>query len=200
MHALAGEMVGRLPKEAPTLPVPDILDLPSPQAEAGAAAAASAPLLSFDRFFSGTGTPPRARMDSPAAAVPALRAVAPPPIPSPSLSPTFGGVPVIPPGRPVTPATWAAFDRLASTPTAAATPIPAPTAVAGPVVPVSAFDVPAPLSARPLTPPSSAPSIPAAPVTEASSTPVSPPSAPSPTGDEPKRAPSDFHRWLEGLS
>lgn len=186
--ALAGEMVGRLPKEAPALPVPDVLDLPVPPSDA-AGGGASAPLLSFDRFFSGTGAPPRARMDSPAAAVPVLAPrPSAPPIPSPSLSPTFGGVPVIPPGRPVTPATWAAFDRLASTPPSAITPIAPPAAVAPPAT------TDAPVVHQPAEPERAAEPTPVpAPIAQQ-------PAPAAPAAEEKRQAPSDFHRWLEGLS
>jgi tetratricopeptide (TPR) repeat protein len=209
MTALAEQMVGRLPKEPPTLPVPEVLDLPA--VPEGAEAAGSSPLLSFDRFFSGSGAAPRARMDSPAAPVANIPPWPGALQPSPSLSPTFGGVPVIPPGRPVTPATWAAFDQLASVPPA--TPVsapssraPTPASVPAPVergttpTEVVAFDfhVPRERSATPPEPP--------APLTQSAttgrSTPIpAPHQPPEPARDDPPRgAPSDFHRWLEGLS
>ncbi|MBC7842706.1 MAG: tetratricopeptide repeat protein, partial [Gemmatimonadaceae bacterium] len=111
--ALASQMVGRLPKDAPTLPVPDILELPSAVAGDDATGASPAPLLSFDRFFSGSGSPPRQRIDTPVARSstptwPVQQA----PVAPPSLSPTFGGVPVIPPPpASVTPSSWATFDQ-----------------------------------------------------------------------------------------
>lgn len=139
---LATQMVGRLPKEAPTLPVPDILELPSAVAGDEVAGTSPAPLLSFDRFFSGSGSPPRARIDTPASRPGTPTWPTPAPSPAPSLSPTFGGLPVIPPTPSVTPATWAAFDQFLPQ---SRTPSP---------VPPSAAPVP-----RPVTPAEQLPSI-----------------------------------------
>ena len=152
--ALADQMVGRLPKEAPTLPVPDILELPSSLPGDESTGASPAPLLSFDRFFSGSGSPPRQRIDTPATRSGSTPAwpVAPPPQAPPSLSPTFGGVPVIPPPAVAKPASWATFDQFV--PPAP----PAPAATPAPVAPVPAPQPPAPSSAsQSVVPPSLVP-------------------------------------------
>ncbi len=198
--SLAGQMVGRLPKEAPTLPVPDILELPSAVAADEATGASPAPLLSFDRFFSGSGSPPRARIDTPSgrSAVP-LRTTPATVIP-PSLSPTFGGLPVIPPppAATVAPDAWATFDQFVPPVNRTPTPIPPPASSPAPV-----FITPP--SAMPVffTPPAVAPIAPAV-APPAGATPVQPPAvspAPGPSPTDPARpAPSEFHRWLEGLS
>ncbi len=217
--SLAGQMVGRLPKEAPTLPVPDILELPSAVAADEATGASPAPLLSFDRFFSGSGSPPRARIDTPSGRSGVPVRPTPPSVIPPSLSPTFGGLPVIPPppAATVAPDAWATFDQFV--PPVNRTPTPIPPAASSPA-PV--FITP---SAMPVffTPPAAAPIVPsvtqpavtppvfsAPPVTPppvtppASATPVQPPAVspvPEPSATEPARpAPSEFHRWLEGLS
>ncbi len=220
--ALASEMVGRLPKEAPTLPVPDVLDLPSSGSGDAEAGTSRPPLLSFDRFFSGSGAPPRARPDTPVSSVgvpdPWQSPVA---VPPPSLSPTFGGLPVIPPAS-VTPAIWAAFEQFLPSPERNAA---LPT-VGGlgstPAIPTPPFASP-PESALPepaMRVPTTAPPVDAPPPTQ--TTPVSqqivlppaptnppepivPPAAEPPTvipsaGEPPRAAPSEFHRWLEGLS
>ena len=223
--ALAAEMVGRLPKEAPTLPVPDILELPSAVAADEATGASPAPLLSFDRFFSGSGAPPRQRIDTPA-----TRATSTPSFPAPaappSLSPTFGGVPVIPPPpAAVTPTSWASFDQFVP-PANAPAPAPPPAAnlarppAVTPVLP-PALVPPRPVPPRPVPPrpaqlPTSSSAVPA-PYPSFSGMPldaVAPPPLPadsgSPSRDVPpsspepdeqdKALPSEFHRWLEGLS
>ncbi|MES3032777.1 MAG: tetratricopeptide repeat protein [Gemmatimonadota bacterium] len=209
MVRMASQMVGRLPKEAPTLPVPEVLELPSAVAGDQATGASPAPLLSFDRFFSGSGSPPRPRIDTPIRPTAPPRDIAPPPtLPSPSLSPTFGGVPVIPPPRSTPAPNWAGFDQFL-TPSASAaapltppvTPTPEPVRPPAPVQPgafwtppelptqaPSAGTTPTPAAARPTPAP-----MPVAPVVQ--------PPAPEPTEPEaPRAAPSEFHRWLEGLS
>ncbi len=219
--ALASEMVGRLPKEAPTLPVPDVLDLPSPGAGDEVGGTSRAPLLSFDRFFSGSGTPPRSRPDTPVSSSSMSDPWAVPvPSPPPSLSPTFGGLPVIPPAS-ITPATWAAFDQFLPSPSS--TPSVAPTRAVGSGAGAATPTVPAPLLpepavARPVTSPpelsraAEAPApaatvpvvaegLPAAAVTPPAGTSAVEPAKDVPPASEPTRsAPSDFHRWLEGLS
>lgn len=89
LSVLAVQMVGRLPKNTPVLPVPDVLELPVAPA-AGSGHATPVPLLSFDRFFSGTGPAPRIRVDTPSAV---SRPGTPPAHVWPSLSPTFGAPP-----------------------------------------------------------------------------------------------------------
>jgi tetratricopeptide (TPR) repeat protein len=229
LHALATQMVGRLPKEAPTLPVPDILELPAPLPGDEIGGATPAPLLSFDRFFSGSGAPPRPRMDTPVVraepVVPRSAATAPV---VPSLSPTFGGVPVIPPSTPVVapPAAWGGFDQFLP-------PVPAPPAAAPLVVPPTPepeFLLPDLLEPSPLdpiapvsepttaqdigagelnlpaffTPPTAfAPPVVPAPAAEPAPEPHSARPEPARTVEPPasdRRPPSDFHRWLEGLS
>ncbi len=223
LRALASEMVGRLPKEAPVLPVPDVLDLPTAAASDGTSGASPAPLLSFDRFFSGSGAPPRARPDTPVSSLgltdPWQSAVSAP-VPAPSLSPTFGGVPVIPPAS-VTPATWAAFEQFLPSPsgpvsTPASTPLAAePIASAPSLAPVAPSPGPWPTTPATAPPslgvppaPTPAAAVPATPDTPiASASPVAEPSSSevTPTENVPsvettRAAPSDFHRWLEGLS
>ena len=219
--ALAGQMVGRLPKEAPTLPVPDILELPSSVPGDESTGASSAPLLSFDRFFSGSGAAPRQRIDTPAArsSTPAWPPTAPP---VPSLSPTFGGVPIIPPPpAAVTPSSWASFDQFVPPARPPAAPPPAPPTVPMPPASVLPSTMPPTLvPPRPIVPPR-----PVAPVPHTGIQPPYPsfsglsldevaPPAPieqTPMTDTPKTAassgdgasdaePSEFHRWLEGLS
>ena len=221
--ALAAQMVGRLPKEAPTLPVPDILELPSAIPGDAASGAAGAPLLSFDRFFSGSGSPPRQRLDSPGG-VPVQTPARPSPTPAtPSLLPTFGGVPVIPPPpASVTPSSWATFDQFVP-PASAPVPVPSvpPVLVPPPVVPPATAPSVRPLTRPVPVRPDALP--PVKPVAYASFTglpseltapaptiePNAPPAAPSapssdavaPTAPEPPSSePSDFHKWLEGLS
>jgi|GEM_PF-1920641 len=193
--ALAEQMVGRLPKEPPTLPVPDVLEMPSPVVADATLGASPAPLLSFDRFFSGSGSPPRPRVDTP------MRpGITPPPdVPDatasvlPSLSPTFGGVPVIPPVTPSASPTWAAFDPLVA-PADRPSTMPAPAPRGGAAV----FWTPIGLSAIPEAPV-------ARPAPPQDATPVTPPAAVQPSDESaqpepPRTPPSDFHRWLEGLS
>ncbi len=213
LQALAAEMVGRLPKESPTLPVPDVLDLPSPVAGDEAAGTSPAPLLSFDRFFSGSGAPPRARPDTPVSSLgvsdPWQSPVA---APAPSLSPTFGGLPVIPPAT-VTPATWAAFDQFLPTPVRTPSSTPADSVPAAAVVPASRASVPVPAPsstpgpaatphpvATPLPNPVAASAAPADVSTRMAPAAAEPPSDVPATGEPARAAPSDFHRWLEGLS
>jgi len=220
--AMAGQMVGRLPKEPPTLPVPDVLELPSGTAADEKAGTSAAPLLSFDRFFSGSGSPPRQRVDTPSrpATPTASRATdSIPVVASPSLSPTFGGVPVIPPSQGVSAPTWAGFDQFLP-----------PSAPPGPAIPATpvrstpsgAFWTPAVVPAIPSAP-ASTPTEPAAgpmatpavpdpdpPVVELpvnavgsppeSLTPESPTSEPPRPESTEETPPSDFHRWLQGLS
>lgn len=207
MVRIASQMVGRLPKEAPTLPVPEVLELPSAVAGDQATGASPAPLLSFDRFFSGSGSPPRARIDTPVRPAGPPREIVPPAMPpSPSLSPTFGGVPVIPPPRSTPAPNWAGFDQFLAP--AAATPSPAPSVTppsepprpAAPVQPGAFWTPPdLPTQAPTATPvPTPAP-VSARPTPAPVPPPVVPP--PAPTEPEPPRAaPSEFHRWLEGLS
>ena len=221
--ALAGQMVGRLPKEAPTLPVPDILELPSSVPANETTGASPAPLLSFDRFFSGSGAPPRQRIDTPAtrSSTPAWPPT-PAPASPPSLSPTFGGVPVIPPPpAAVTPSSWASFDQFVPPtrpPAAALTSpptVPTPQASALPSTVPPALVPPRPIvpprRVAPIPQPGSHPPYPSfsglsldevappAP-TEQESVPDAPKPAASSGDDAGDAAPSEFHRWLEGLS
>jgi tetratricopeptide (TPR) repeat protein len=230
LHALATQMVGRLPKEAPTLPVPDILELPAPLPGDEIGGATPAPLLSFDRFFSGSGAPPRPRMDTPVVRAEPIapRSSAAAPV-VPSLSPTFGGVPVIPPSTPVVapPAAWGGFDQFL--PPVPAPPAAAPAAVP-PTTPEPEFLLPEllePAPAEPMasvsepttaqdsgagesnlpaffTPPTAfAPPVAPEPVAERAPEAQAERPEPSPTVEPPttdRRPPSDFHRWLEGLS
>jgi tetratricopeptide (TPR) repeat protein len=201
LEALAAQMVGRLPKEPPTLPVPDILELPSAMAADEATGTTAAPLLSFDRFFSGSGSPPRQRIDTPARPASPAGARAASDLPA-SLSPTFGGVPVIPPSGATPAPAWPGFDQFLL-PTVAGEPL-APTSPS--VTPSSVFWTPAVVPAIPPAPPTAATPVDAI----GAATPV--PDAPPPRAaqpvddaalpsDEGRRAPpSDFHRWLEGLS
>lgn len=250
--ALATQMVGRLPKEAPTLPVPDVLELPNAVAGDEVTGASPAPLLSFDRFFSGAGAPPRPRIDTPAAR-PSVTPTWPAPAaaPAPSLSPTFGGVPVIPP-PPATSAAWAGFDQFVPPAAPPATsnvapipprerpvaPPPTPPAFvtpSAPTAPVSAADSVEPeTSALPfldIDEPSGPPHVVVPPMmadleqgtpraytppvvdvvpppahrpvearTSTESGAVEEPPVTPPVAEAPREAPSDFHRWLEGLS
>ena len=224
--ALAAQMVGRLPKEAPTLPVPDILELPSAVAADEATGASPAPLLSFDRFFSGSGAPPRQRIDTPATRTTGTPSF-PAPAAPPSLSPTFGGVPVIPPPpAAVTPTSWASFDQFVLPATRAPAPAPQPAAHLAPppaVTPVlpPALVPPRPVPPRPVPPrpaqlptsssaaPAPYPSFSGLPLDAVAPPPLpadsgspsrdAPPSSPEPD-DHDKALPSEFHRWLEGLS
>jgi len=211
---LANQMVGRLPKDAPTLPVPDVLELPAGPATDGGTAA-QAPLLSFDRFFAGGGAPPRARIDTPSSTRPtgamaAIPLVAPPKV-SPSLSPTFGGLPVIAPPPSATTAPWSSFDSRANPgPPSASSAVPAPGEEA------NADQLPVPESVRAetdLVPVVYVTTMPAAELPETaepeprSPTPMEPVSTPvtalppeTPSADAVRNPPSDFHRWLEGLS
>ncbi len=206
--ALAAQMVGRLPKEAPTLPVPDILELPSAAQGDEVAGASPAPLLSFDRFFSGSGSPPRVRVDTPVSRQEPVPWVSPAPTPVPSLSPTFGGLPVIPPPPSApAPAAWGGFDQFVPPQVP-----PTPMAVADASQPAQLLEPPAepvvpspPLVAPVVTPPVDRPSaIPdrARTVMPAALRPSPPAAAPAPTADESADKPprSDFHRWLEELS
>ena len=208
LSALAIQLVGRLAKEPPTLPVPDILELPASVAGDGFTGASPAPLLSFDRFFSGNGSPPRPRADTPVrTAVSAPRDVsAVPPVAPSSLSPTFGGVPVVstPPSAPAP--LWAGFDRFMSpaigTPSQSAAPLSASTS---PTPTGGAFWTPASVPVIPATPSPAAPPLPRYVTPPASSAqPVAPltqPQQKDAPAEVPRRnPPSDFHRWLEGLS
>ena len=234
--ALAGQMVGRLPKDAPTLPVPDILELPSAVAGDEASGTSPAPLLSFDRFFSGSGSPPRQRLDTPAtrSATPTWPPPQPAPAP-PSLSPTFGGVPVIPPPpASVTPSSWATFDQFvppAQAPSTGAVTPPAVPPTAPPVAPpVATLVSPASESVGPAAPPPARPLSPPVFVKPKTLPPTQqpyaaftglpselmPPSAAQDVGTPPSEprlhasdnvsadpdrdGPSEFHKWLEGLS
>ena len=94
LSSLAAQMVGRLPTETPTLPVPELLELPASSAVDPASGTTPAPLLTFDRFFSGSGPAPRARVETPIAA---NRLSTPPAHVWPSLSPAVGGVPEVEP-------------------------------------------------------------------------------------------------------
>jgi tetratricopeptide (TPR) repeat protein len=199
LESLAGQMVGRLPKEPPTLPVPDVLEMPAAVAADKRTGASAAPLLSFDRFFSGSGSRPRQRLDTPVRPGPLA---APrdtgsmPVVAAPSLSPTFGGLPVIPPS-PVAPTpSWTGFDQFIS-PAAPGTPV--PPAALPPAAPTGAFWTPDAVPAIP--------ALPGAPMDDVTTLPPVVPSAPEPTpraepvAEEARRPPpSDFHRWLEGLS
>ena len=218
--ALASQMVGRLPKEAPTLPVPDILELPSAVAGDESTGASPAPLLSFDRFFSGSGSPPRQRIDTPVARSSTPTWPAPPsPVAPPSLSPTFGGVPVIPPPpASVTPSSWATFDQFvppaaltppaatpASIPVAPNTPAaasPAPVRPLRPPVPVKSRDLPPteqPYAAFTGLPSESMPPA-RAPDTVGSTTAPHAEAADDSSADSDRATSSEFHKWLEGLS
>ncbi len=209
--ALAAQMVGRLPKEPPTLPVPDVLELPTAVAGDDSTGASPAPLLSFDRFFSGSGSPPRPRIDTPVRAPVTTPRNVPPvtPIVSPSLSPTFGGVPVISP-RTATPApTWAGFDRFVPPTPGASSTLAAGSASTPPVspTPTGTFWTPAAVPVVPSTPEPQRqrPVTPVAPpvqrVTPVAPQPAAePPVAESNDDEAPRTPPSDFHRWLEGLS
>ncbi|MCC7053550.1 MAG: tetratricopeptide repeat protein [Gemmatimonadaceae bacterium] len=200
--ALAGQMVGRLPKELPALPVPDVLDLPTAMPGEESHGASPAPLLSFDRFFSGSGSPPRARLDDGPMAAPVASSSAAPvvPPPSPSLSPTFGGVPVIPPPPPAATQPWAAFERQAAEPPLSpVAPSAPPPTVPRDTTPVSGL--PAWMQVTPEMPadavlPAPEPVMPVTPVPPAPPEPLVAEPPPSP----PRDAPSEFHRWLEGLS
>ena len=208
MVLIAAQMVGRLPKEAPTLPVPEVLELPSAVAGDQARGASPAPLLSFDRFFSGSGSPPRPRIDTPVRQVVQHRDTPPPVSPSPSLSPTFGGVPVIPPPRSTPAPNWVGFDQfltpsLPSAPPAPSVPTPTPSDATRAPLPAAsgATSWMPPVLPAPI-PPAATP----APASASAATPPSPqPVVRQPTQDTtepepPRAAPSEFHRWLEGLS
>ena len=209
LSVLAGQMVGRLSKEAPTLPVPDVLDLPPSAAANSASGAALAPLLSFDRFFSGSGSAPRIRVDTPLAT--GRLAGAPPAVPhaAPSLSPTFGGMPVVTPPSDAMSGAWTGFDRFV------------PAAVKESA---TGSDGMQPVSAAPSAPDmrgNQSHALPLAPPPRgddrrAASTHEGPAAGPphehaadadlaaQPTDSKPAEPPqapsSDFHRWLEGLS
>jgi cytochrome c-type biogenesis protein CcmH/NrfG len=223
--ALAAQMVGRLPKEAPTLPVPDILELPSAVPGDEATGASPAPLLSFDRFFSGSGSPPRARIDTPVVRQDPLPWVSTAPTPVPSLSPTFGGLPVIPPPA-STPAVWAGFDQFVPPSPAAQKPAEvAPTEIAGASTPVEPPESVGAAESDAISANPSAHADPIAAGSDVARTPMEPqPSAvperartimpaalrPPPPAAQPEAAESaggaekppasEFHRWLEGLS
>ncbi len=218
--ALAGQMVGRLPKEAPTLPVPDVLDLPSGVGDDESAGAPAAPLLSFDRFFSGSGSAPRTRVDTPPRTPPLVPSVAPAPA---SLSPTFGGVPVIPPPPAAATVPWASFEHPASGQLRADEPA---ADAGGRRLPqwMTADESPAPQMPETVPPVHTVPTLasplhvsdapPAADLRERSEPPGAPAPADSSSGPDggeaaasqaprsepPRPAPSEFHRWLEGLS
>ena len=196
--ALVAQMVGRLPKEPPTLPVPDILELPSAVPADSGTGASAAPLLSFDRFFSGSGSPPRARIDTPVrpTATPLRDVPSVAPSGSPSLSPTVGGVPMIPLQGPSAPPPWSAVDQIA-TPARGMSAVPASAPPSG----AGAFWTPAVVGAIPRTPVAA----PATPLSQPLGVPVTPsaavpPTAEAPQPESPRAPPSDFHRWLEGLS
>jgi tetratricopeptide (TPR) repeat protein len=211
LSELATQMVGRLPKEAPTLPVPDVLDMPTGGANGGDSAGAASPLLSFDRFFSGSGSPPRHRMDTPSDTIAggSQWTLSPSPV-VPSLSPTFGGVPVIPPpATPSAPAAWPAFEQFMSPSEAAAAPEAATPAFEPPVsadvqvYPVPRVPTPAAVPVRtPTELPVPHAGLPTRGTPTEPPTPVAPPtdSVPLAVPAEPRAAPSEFHRWLEGLS
>ena len=210
LSVLVGQMVGRLSKEAPTLPVPDVLELPPSAAADSASAAALAPLLSFDRFFSGSGSAPRIRVDTPLATSRLTDAAPAVPHTAPSLSPTFGGTPVVTPPSGATSGAWTGFDRFV------------PAAVKEPASPGS--DGMQPVGAAPSAPDMSGNQSHASPHAppprgddrRAAATHEAPAAGSShehaaaadlaaqPTDlkpEEPPQAPSsDFHRWLEGLS
>ena len=176
--ALAEQMVGRLPKEAPTLPVPDILELPSSVPGDDAKGTSPAPLLSFDRFFSGSGSPPRVRVDTPAARQDPLPWLTGAPTPVPSLSPTFGGLPVIPPPPAATPAVWGGFDQFVPPPSAPSVPLPVTqpsntpaTRSELPPVDAAAIATPVDQPALPFLEPQTDP-VPASPILAAPETPV----------------------------
>jgi hypothetical protein len=207
--------------------VPDVLELPTGSGADGGTGKSAAPLLSFDRFFSGTGSPPRSRGDTPPSS-PAGWSETAVPTP-PSLSPTFGGMPVIPPPPPnVTPSTWASFDQFVTPTSSAAEPsgvsVPTPPAVPlsprptpstqGSALPPAA-DPYADAWARtpaqqttPVPPPALVPAVLRTPVVKQPPVsdfriepPVAPEAAPTPAPEPPPARPaSDFHRWLEGLS
>ncbi len=204
LESLAGQMVGRLPKEPPTLPVPDVLELPSAVPADERSGASAAPLLSFDRFFSGSGSPPRQRIDTPVRPVPLVTprdTGSMPVVAAPSLSPTFGGVPVIPPSPASPTPSWTGFEQFLS-PVVPGTPVP-PSPVP-PVAPSHAFWTPDAVPAIP--------ALPVAPMGDAATLPpvapdaVEPPPSSEPVAEETAREvtrrppPTDFHRWLEGLS
>ena len=207
LSALAIQMVGRLSKEPPTLPVPDILELPASVAGDRFTGASPAPLLSFDRFFSGNGSPPRPRVDTPVrTSVSAPRDVsAVPPVVPASLSPTFGGVPVISTPTSAPAPLWAGFDRFMSPATGIPSQPDAPLSAPTSPTPTGAFWTPASVPVIPGTPSPTAPPIPK-PVTPPVSfaQPVAPPTPPqqkeAPAEAPRRNPPSDFHRWLEGLS
>lgn len=190
---LAEQMVGRLPKESPTLPVPDVLELPSAGEMSDTAGATPAPLLSFDRFFSGSGAPPRPRVDTPIRGVGGVElGSTPTPAPaSPSLSPTFGGVPLTTPAGGAAPS-WAGFDQFLAPPARTnATQAPLTPSVP-PVVPPAAVAESVPQQSGAAAPLPTPPASPAEPGTR--------PVEPGAQAEPPRAAPSDFHRWLEGLA
>ena len=211
MVRLTTEMVGRLPKEAPTLPVPEVLELPSAVAGDQATGASPAPLLSFDRFFSGSGSPPRPRIDTPVRQANPAREVSPlSNAASPSLSPTFGGVPVIPPSRSTPAPNWAGFDQFLTPAASAVSPqspfvtppqaepsSPPASAATGALWTPPAQPTPVPQVASPITPAAARPPIDPVPLAPAV---PSPPPAEVVEPEPPRAAPSEFHRWLEGLS
>ena len=211
MVRLTTEMVGRLPKEAPTLPVPEVLELPSAVAGDQATGASPAPLLSFDRFFSGSGSPPRPRIDTPVRQANPAREVSPlSNAASPSLSPTFGGVPVIPPSRSTPAPNWAGFDQFLTPAASAVSPqspfvtppqaepsSPPASAATGAFWTPPAQPTPVPQVASPITPAAARPPIDPVPLAPAV---PSPPPAEVVEPEPPRAAPSEFHRWLEGLS
>ena len=204
LERLAVQMVGRIPKQAPTLPTPEVLELPTPVAAATARSGSPAPLLSFDRFFSGSGAAPRARIDTPRASTGTAGArPSGASTPAPSLSPTFGGVPVVPTPDSVPTPTWPGFDQFLPDRRRAA---PAPPNVTAPPAPPSApARTPAPPAFTPAqavtsdrssvaaTPPGSRPAA-------ASDQDVRGNAAADASSEDLRTTPSDFHRWLEGLS
>ena len=210
LGVLAGQIVGRLPKEPPTLPVPAVLELPRAAASDLASAAALAPLLSFDRFFSGSGSAPRIRVDTPLATGRLTGASPAVPHAAPSLSPTFGGMPVVTPPSGATSGAWTGFDRFVP----AAEKEPASRGSDG-MQPVDAAPSAPDMSgnqsqASVQAPPPWGDDRRAAATHEVPA--AGPPHEPAAAADlaaqptdtksaEPSQAPSsDFHRWLEGLS
>ena len=210
LGVLAGQIVGRLPKEPPTLPVPAVLELPRAAASDLASAAALAPLLSFDRFFSGSGSAPRIRVDTPLATGRLTGAAPAVPHAAPSLSPTFGGMPVVTPPSGATSGAWTGFDRFVP----AAEKEPASRGSDG-MQPVDAAPSAPDMSgnqsqASVQAPPPWGDDRRAAATHEVPA--AGPPHEPAAAADlaaqpsdtksaEPSQAPSsDFHRWLEGLS
>ena len=209
LSVLAGQMVGRLPKEAPTLPVPDVLELPPTAAANPASGATPAPLLSFDRFFSGSGSVPRIRVDSPLATSRPTGAAPAIPQTAPSLSPTFGGMPVVTPQSGATSAAWTGFDRFVPAVVKEAA-SPASDDIQNAGVP-SAPDMSGnqSLASPHATPPvdddrlatsTHEASVAGPPHERAAAADLAAQPTDSKPAESPRAPSSDFHRWLEGLS